>query len=526
MSREGATRNRGVYGARLWALVALASLVAVEAGASTIAQNSAWTVTRTGATDTLRIVAYGDSIFAGYTNATTVARRAAPYVAGEYCAALWGQNINVARRCQSGAVASGVYARINSTADRAFMADASTRVVTFEMCGNDYLQARSSFRSASGTCNYTGLTTAGNNCKSFTDQAMKNINQFASPNAKLKIVSNLYYPGYNADNAYSTCTDPVNGDPAHGNQVHMQTLFLPQLVESNWWTCKLAEDNGFECADAFAEYMAGDYDSNSDGLNDSDAIRYHKGELLADYKQRVLALKATLRDANFKMVDSTTSYDYIQSDDTHPTFVGVTASTFLTTPGGNNPVFFATAGAYPGGKNPQWNQNGHDRLGWGINPSCSSLTVDAGSDATITACNTFQSTGSFTDKILGGPWTVDVDYGDGSPIASQQVSVTTFALNHRYITANSYALKVTVTGKYGTVSTDSATMTVVSGVWDRVCYVDGDNDIDRNDIALVTAARNTPAQTCDPRDANVDGVIDVNDARACTLRCTRPGCAS
>ena len=35
----------------------------------------------------------------------------------------------------------------------------NTRVVTFEMCGNDGLQARSSFAGQTGTCNYTPLNT-------------------------------------------------------------------------------------------------------------------------------------------------------------------------------------------------------------------------------------------------------------------------------------------------------------------------------------------------------------------------------
>lgn len=359
-------RSGPLFGGVLAAVLALAAC----AQASSIAQNSSWTVTRPGATQTFRIVAYGDSIFAGYTGATTVARRGGPLVTAEYCAATTGQNWNVARRCQSGAVASAIYNRINSSADRAYMADPSTRIVMFEMCGNDYLQARSSFRSASGTCNYTGLQNAGANCRNFTQLAMQNINQFAHPNTQLKIVMNLYYPGFDADNAYSNCTDPVNGDPANGNRVHMRTLFLPLLLESNWWTCKYAEDHGFQCSDAFAQYMARDYDWNNDGQIDSDAIRYISGESLDDYKARILALADTLRDPNFKMLDSVTSVDYMQSDDTHPTFLGPTANTLLTTPSGNIAVHYATDGAYPDGKNPGWNLNGHDRMGWGLDPTC------------------------------------------------------------------------------------------------------------------------------------------------------------
>src|SRR5262245_27798146 len=377
--------DRARNGIRLISIFVASLLLAASAGASTIAQNSAWNVTRTGATQTFRIVAYGDSIFAGYTNATSVARRGGPHVTGEYVAALTGQNVEIRRRCQPGAVASGIFNRINSAADRAFMQDANTRIVMFEMCGNDYLQARSSFKGSSGTCNYTGLQTAGNNCKSFTEQAMQNINTFAHANTKLKIVMNLYYPGFDADNAYSGCTDPVNGDPANGNHVHMRTLFLPLLAESNWNTCHLAEQYGFECSDMFANFMARDYDSNGDGLNDSDALRYVKGEALASYKARIIALAGTLRDSNLKLVNNTTTFDYLQSDDTHPTFEGPTASTFLTTPGGDVAVQFATAGPYPDGKNPHWNWNGHDRMGWGLDPTATFTPARCGNGALETA---------------------------------------------------------------------------------------------------------------------------------------------
>ena len=56
--------------------------------------------------------------------------------------------------------------------------------------------------------------------------------------------------------------------------------------------------------------------------------------------------------------------------------------------------------------------------------------------------------------------------------------------------------------------------------------VDGDGDIDRNDITAITAARNTnPNGPFDPRDANGDGRIDLTDVRFATTACTRPGCA-
>lgn len=59
------------------------------------------------------------------------------------------------------------------------------------------------------------------------------------------------------------------------------------------------------------------------------------------------------------------------------------------------------------------------------------------------------------------------------------------------------------------------------------CDVDLDRDIDRDDIALIHAARNQPASgLADPRDADRNGVINVLDARMCTTKCTRANCAS
>jgi hypothetical protein len=57
------------------------------------------------------------------------------------------------------------------------------------------------------------------------------------------------------------------------------------------------------------------------------------------------------------------------------------------------------------------------------------------------------------------------------------------------------------------------------------CDIDGDDDVDRLDIGLISAARNQPAAPGDPRDNDGSGTIDVNDARQCVLLCTLPRCA-
>ena len=56
---------------------------------------------------------------------------------------------------------------------------------------------------------------------------------------------------------------------------------------------------------------------------------------------------------------------------------------------------------------------------------------------------------------------------------------------------------------------------------------DGDTDIDLDDIAIILAARNTPAATpTDPRDLDFDGTITILDGRIAATRCTRLLCAS
>ena len=132
--------------------------------------------------------------------------------------------------------------------------------------------------------------------------------------------------------------------------------------------CEYARLKGFKCADNFAQYMGADHDANGDGLVDSDALRYLAGESEASYVNRISnTLRATLRDANTHFVSASSSYDYIQSDNTHPTYTGgsVNAGLFGGTSGAGAPRYPSISG----GKNPIWNQYGHERMGWAISTS-------------------------------------------------------------------------------------------------------------------------------------------------------------
>jgi hypothetical protein len=231
------------------------------------------------------------------------------------------------------------------------------------MCGNDGLQARSSFKSQTGTCNYSGLDNAVANCKTYVAAAMDYINANAYSGVKLKIITNLYYPGYNADNRQSNCRDASNDAT-----VNVQNVLLPRIAAMNYWMCEYARLKGFQCADSFAQYMGADYDGNGDGQVDSDALRYVAGESEASYVTRITStLRSTIRDSNTHFVTPTSSYDYIQSDDTHPTATGgtVTAGIFGGTTGSGAPRYTS----FTDGKSPIWNQWGHERMGWALSVS-------------------------------------------------------------------------------------------------------------------------------------------------------------
>lgn len=348
-----------VSASRWLSAVALLAL-SVPAIGSTLNQNVSWTVDRSGTSTKYRVVAYGDSIYAGYNGSTSsAARYAAPTVDAEYVSASWNADIESVRRAKSGAVAKDVYDN-KIVAERSYMQHSSTRMVTFEMCGNDGLQARSAFKSQTGTCSYTGINTAIANCKTYVARAMDYINANAHPNAKLKVIANLYYPGYNADNVQSSCKDANTGAT-----VNMRTVFLPALAQMNYWMCEYARQKGFKCADSFAEYMGGDYDSNGDGLIDTEALRYVLGESESSYVNRIsVTLRPTLRDANFKMVSASSSYDYIQSDDVHPTYTGTTMRAGIW--GGSSGTGAPRYTSFTNGKSPIWNRYGHERMGWSL----------------------------------------------------------------------------------------------------------------------------------------------------------------
>ena len=123
----------------------------------------------------------------------------------------------------------------------------------------------------------------------------------------------------------------------------------------------------FKCVDAFADFMGADYDTNNDGQADNVALRYRSGETEAAYVTRITStLAGTLRDSNTHYASSGASYDYLQSDDTHPTFFSsatISVSIFSGSGSGSGTPEFSNT-QISGGKHAQWNTSGHERMGW------------------------------------------------------------------------------------------------------------------------------------------------------------------
>ena len=95
-------RKRFDGGLRLGAC-AVGIAMSSAAMASTLTQNISWTIDRAGTTTKYRVVAYGDSIYAGYYGSmTNAAKCAATTVDAEYLSQLWNADIESVRRSQVG----------------------------------------------------------------------------------------------------------------------------------------------------------------------------------------------------------------------------------------------------------------------------------------------------------------------------------------------------------------------------------------------------------------------------------------
>jgi lysophospholipase L1-like esterase len=212
----------------------------------------------------------------------------------------------------SGEVMSQIAGRIESSSNSADLAAAD--YVMLEGCGNDFLDARGTFRGQSNCTDETPLANALATCKTQIVRALNAISARKKPTALVQVMA-LYYPGLNGDKGRS-CNGLSHFD-----------IFLDYLLEANWFTCNEAFKRGFKCVDGLAAFNAADVDTALDPDTQVDAaqIRLTEAEDREDfpgYYSRVQDNKAVLTDANTKRVSATQTVDYLINDDTHPTNAG------------------------------------------------------------------------------------------------------------------------------------------------------------------------------------------------------------
>ena len=265
-----------------------------------------------GSSTTTRVVTtFGNSIAAGFCG---VFCRNDSYTVryGRLVANARDARVSYRGRAVSGEVMSQIVGRIQgNTADLA-----AADYVTLEGCGNDFLNARSTFRGQSNCTDESPLANALATCKTQVVRALDAIAAGKKPTATVQVMA-LYYPGVNSDKG-RTCNGMTHFD-----------IFLDYIAEANWFTCNEAWKRGFKCMDGLAAFNAADVDTTLDADTQVDAAQIRMSEAvdrnnLAGYITRLQEHLAVITDANTKRVSATSTVDYLISDDTHPTVAGHT----------------------------------------------------------------------------------------------------------------------------------------------------------------------------------------------------------
>lgn len=260
-------------------------------------------------TTTRVVTTFGDSIAAGYcgiwcrNDSLTV--RYARHVANGRDA-----RVSYRGRAMSGEVMSQIAGRVESNLTDLRAAD----YITIEGCGNDFLDARSTFRGSSNCADESPLANALATCKTQMVRALNKIATERKAGSMVQVMA-LYYPGVNSDKS-RTCNGMSHFD-----------IFLDYLAEANWFTCNEAWKRGFKCTDGLAAFNAADVDTALDADTAVDAAQIRISEAadfndFAGYYSRVFDNKAVITDANTKRVSASSTVDYLLSDDTHPTNAG------------------------------------------------------------------------------------------------------------------------------------------------------------------------------------------------------------
>ena len=160
--------------------------------------------------------------------------------------------------------------------------------------------------------------------------------------------------------------------------------------------------------------------------------------------------------------------------------------------------------------------------GGGGTPPSGALAINGGDnctnsrDVTLTIAHEGDTTG-LQMRISEDP------YFTGAAWVAYQ-SPTGFQLSAGYGAKTVYAQLKSANGLLSNVFTDQITYQQ-DACFKPPCDVDGDGDIDKIDLSLISKARGQTPTANDPRDANGDGRIDPLDVKVCIPKCTRANCA-
>lgn len=263
-----------------------------------------------GTSTTTRVtVALGDSIVAGYCGLFCRLDSYGVFYSQDIANGLDAQ-VDFRGRAQSGEIMSQIATRVANNVADIRAAD----YIVLEGCGNDFLNARSTYRGQADCTNETALASALDTCNTNMVKALNTIASNKKATAQVRIMA-LYYPGV-ADDRSRTC----------GSNTHFD-IFLDYLLEAGWTTCNEAWHRGFECVDGLSAFNAADVDTavDADTLVDSAQIHINKATDVDNfplYYNRVQPQRAIITDANTKRTGTSTVVDFLQDDNTHPTTAG------------------------------------------------------------------------------------------------------------------------------------------------------------------------------------------------------------
>ncbi len=252
-------------------------------------------------------VSFGDSIVAGYCGWYCQDDSYAVHMS-QSLAEREDLRVNYFGRGESGATMTEIADTVESNTELLEKAD----IITIEGCGNDYLDARDEYLAQTDCTDGRPIARALEACKINMTRAMREITIHAKPTAQV-VVMTLYYPTVLQDKS-SKC----------GNTSHFD-LFLPFLIESNWWTCNEAWKRGYECVDAMSVMNAADIDRDANLIIDSEQIRMQASvdeNNILNYQARMANNRSVLADGHDKIDASSIPDDYMQSDSKHPSQQG------------------------------------------------------------------------------------------------------------------------------------------------------------------------------------------------------------